>query len=248
MKYCPRCGYPNPDDAKFCIRCGYQFPEMIQLNQPPQSQPPSPYYSQPPSHDQPPKKNIPIIPLIALVSLIVVVLVVVAVVLPGITGSGAKGTTLAFAADQAFGGNWKIDKSASLTATISGNSATVTFLNGTTETVSNSSEQIGQVSQLVQYGIKKLSIYTLVNGTSNISLGVIYNFNSTSNPELIFVIGLIEAFSHKYNFSGGVFYLSNSSGYDEVFLQYNGNFYIIDFHGFTPTVQQIATFLDRAIT
>jgi len=24
-KYCPRCGYPNPDDALFCQRCGYQF-------------------------------------------------------------------------------------------------------------------------------------------------------------------------------------------------------------------------------
>ncbi|MFP3234181.1 MAG: DUF973 family protein [Sulfolobaceae archaeon] len=24
-KNCPRCGYPNPDDALFCQRCGYQF-------------------------------------------------------------------------------------------------------------------------------------------------------------------------------------------------------------------------------
>ncbi|MEJ2777224.1 DUF973 family protein [Sulfolobaceae archaeon RB850M] len=24
-KICPRCGYPNPDDALFCQRCGYQF-------------------------------------------------------------------------------------------------------------------------------------------------------------------------------------------------------------------------------
>ena len=24
-KMCPRCGYPNPDDALFCQRCGYQF-------------------------------------------------------------------------------------------------------------------------------------------------------------------------------------------------------------------------------
>ncbi|MCI2414472.1 MAG: zinc-ribbon domain-containing protein [Candidatus Aramenus sp.] len=34
MKYCPRCGYQNLDDAKFCARCGYQFPDTTQQSPP----------------------------------------------------------------------------------------------------------------------------------------------------------------------------------------------------------------------
>jgi len=26
VKYCPKCGTPNDDDANFCIKCGYRFP------------------------------------------------------------------------------------------------------------------------------------------------------------------------------------------------------------------------------
>ncbi|MGC9166100.1 MAG: zinc-ribbon domain-containing protein [Thermoplasmata archaeon] len=29
VKYCPRCGSPNTDDALFCIKCGYRFGEEI---------------------------------------------------------------------------------------------------------------------------------------------------------------------------------------------------------------------------
>ncbi|MGC9090099.1 MAG: zinc-ribbon domain-containing protein, partial [Caldisericia bacterium] len=24
VKYCPRCGTPNDDNALFCVKCGYQ--------------------------------------------------------------------------------------------------------------------------------------------------------------------------------------------------------------------------------
>ena len=36
MKYCPKCGAPNKDEAKFCVKCGTP---LIQKNQPPTSQP-----------------------------------------------------------------------------------------------------------------------------------------------------------------------------------------------------------------
>jgi hypothetical protein len=32
VKYCPRCGFQNPDDAMYCIRCG--FPLTQPVNQP----------------------------------------------------------------------------------------------------------------------------------------------------------------------------------------------------------------------
>ncbi|MGC8692621.1 MAG: zinc-ribbon domain-containing protein [Thermoplasmata archaeon] len=25
VKYCPRCGTPNDDNAQFCVKCGYKF-------------------------------------------------------------------------------------------------------------------------------------------------------------------------------------------------------------------------------
>jgi len=30
VKYCPRCGTPNDDNAQFCVKCGYQFPQQQQ--------------------------------------------------------------------------------------------------------------------------------------------------------------------------------------------------------------------------
>jgi hypothetical protein len=71
---------------------------------------------------------------------VIVVIVVVEAVLPGITGSG--GSVVASAPDHAFGGNWKVDSSRSATVTISGNTATIAYLNGTSTTV--------PVSQLTQ--------------------------------------------------------------------------------------------------
>ena len=37
VKYCPRCGAPNEDNALFCSKCGWQFPQVQQIpQQPPQ--------------------------------------------------------------------------------------------------------------------------------------------------------------------------------------------------------------------
>ncbi len=39
VKYCPRCGSPNTDDALFCIKCGYKFGEEVKRQEiPPEPQ------------------------------------------------------------------------------------------------------------------------------------------------------------------------------------------------------------------
>jgi len=47
VKYCPRCGAPNEDNALFCSKCGYQFPQVQQqmAQQPGQSTQQTPIYS-----------------------------------------------------------------------------------------------------------------------------------------------------------------------------------------------------------
>ena len=47
-KYCPVCGYPNPDDAMFCAKCGYKFPQPSQQASQPYT-PAQPMPSQPPA-------------------------------------------------------------------------------------------------------------------------------------------------------------------------------------------------------
>lgn len=58
MKYCPKCGAPNKDEAKFCVKCGTP---LIQKNQPSTSQPSSPNNSSNSSmsrsNSTPPKKS-----------------------------------------------------------------------------------------------------------------------------------------------------------------------------------------------
>jgi len=46
VKYCPRCGTPNDDDANFCVKCGYRFPaQQTPQAPPPSGQPQQPYPS-----------------------------------------------------------------------------------------------------------------------------------------------------------------------------------------------------------
>jgi len=39
VKYCPKCGTPNEDNAQFCSKCGYQFPQVQQQMAQQQGQP-----------------------------------------------------------------------------------------------------------------------------------------------------------------------------------------------------------------
>ena len=68
VKYCPKCGYPNPDEAMYCVRCGTpltnvpvqqpqslpQQPPYQQPMYPPPQQPPYQQPAQPPSYPQQP--------------------------------------------------------------------------------------------------------------------------------------------------------------------------------------------------
>jgi hypothetical protein len=142
VKYCPRCGYPNADDAAFCVKCGYQFlnqPSSQPPQQPPQ-QPPNqqpPYGAPPaqPSPDQQPRKKFPVKAIIGAVLTVVVVLVVLVVVLPLLTPHDI--TAVASTAQSLFGGSWSLNKNKSGTGVYIGNGKyKFTFLNGSTEVIS----------------------------------------------------------------------------------------------------------------
>ncbi|ARM76885.1 zinc ribbon domain-containing protein [Acidianus manzaensis] len=133
VKYCPRCGTQNPDDAVFCYNCGYKFPPMQPI-QPgeasPYSQPPTqpnqppPYYPSKPSKI--PLKKI-ITGVVGAVIAVIVILAVVLVVLPH--------PALAYSASQAkstFGGTWQILNNESGTITYSNGIFTISYNNGTT--------------------------------------------------------------------------------------------------------------------
>jgi len=154
VKYCPRCGYPNADDAVFCVRCGYQFPNLP-YSQPPQQppqqpvpsqqpqQPPQyppnqqPPYGAPPAQPSPyqqPKKKFPVKAIIGAALAVVVVLVVLVVVLPLLTPHNL--TAVASTAQSLFGGSWSLDKNESGTGVYIGKGEyRVTFLNGSTEII-----------------------------------------------------------------------------------------------------------------
>lgn len=63
MKYCPLCGFQNPEYAKFCIQCGAVFPDIQptsspEISQPSETQPkPAPYAAPPNSGNDAPKKR-----------------------------------------------------------------------------------------------------------------------------------------------------------------------------------------------
>jgi hypothetical protein len=162
VKYCPRCGYPNADDAVFCVRCGYQLPNLPYsqpYQQPPQQpipsqQPPQyPPYQQPPYGAPPaqlppyqqPKKKFPIKAVISAVVAVVVVLVVLLVVLPLLTPHSI--TAVASTAQSLFGGSWSVDKNKSGTGVYIGNGEyKVTFLNGSTEIISLSQLNVNGIT------------------------------------------------------------------------------------------------------
>ena len=178
VKYCPKCGYPNPDNATYCLRCGAPLPAVPPAQPPypqqppyptyqqpinPQQQPPQPGYptsSQPPSYppyqqqppqgyppyQQPPyppyqqypgRKKFPIAAVIGVVIAVVVVLVVLLVVLPLFTPKPSYPITSSNM-EAVYGGKWAVLNNHSWTATFSSSGVTVSFFNGTTETVSYS--------------------------------------------------------------------------------------------------------------
>jgi len=73
VKYCPKCGAPNDDDANFCVKCGYRFP----VQQTPQAPPPSGQPQQPhPSKQRSKQNNEVVAGALAVIFLVFVVLFV----------------------------------------------------------------------------------------------------------------------------------------------------------------------------
>ena len=168
VKYCPKCGNPNPDEAMYCVRCGtpltnvpvqqpqsppqqlpYQQPMYPPPQQPPYQQPVQPpsYPQQPmyPPPQQPPyqqypypqpypkRRKFPIKAVIGAVIAVVVVLVVVFVVLPMFTKSSYP--ISASNLQSIYGGTWTVLNNKSATITFSSSSKTISYFNGTTQTL-----------------------------------------------------------------------------------------------------------------
>ena len=127
VKYCPRCGYPNADDAKFCIKCGYPLPlsSILQGGNAPQPPPqPSPQQPSSPQHNAP-----ALIAIVGVVMVVIVLLVVFLVALPSTSSHGLN--ALASTASSEFGGSWKTVNSGVIS--YAGNGMyKVTFSNGST--------------------------------------------------------------------------------------------------------------------
>ena len=71
VKYCPRCGTPNDDDANFCIKCGYRFPvQQTPQAPPPSGQPQQPY---PSKHGSKPRIAIDALAVIGLMLLVFII-------------------------------------------------------------------------------------------------------------------------------------------------------------------------------
>lgn len=212
VKYCPKCGYPNPDDAQFCIKCGSplqaQPPNYQQPNIPPQpygqpNQPPY-YYQQPPKQPKTPRK-IPV-KLITIAAVAVVALVVVlVVVLPIVFTPHVNVTTSA--ASSAFGGTWTILNNESYVATSKGGGLfQIKFLNGTT---------IDKAFVHYNYNVTCYSYYVLCKKVGNQTEYLIVSVTNTNTSSAFIKHEFINEVSGKtiYTYANGqlVYKLYNES-------------------------------------
>jgi hypothetical protein len=81
VKYCPRCGFQNPDEAMYCSRCGFPLTQPVYqptVQQPPVSPPP---YPQPPSAGGK-KRGRKLVPIIGVALAIIVIIAALFLVPP----------------------------------------------------------------------------------------------------------------------------------------------------------------------
>ena len=211
VKYCPRCGYPNSDDANFCVRCGYQFPAVGSQQFPqPNFQPP--YIPANSNSPESPKKKIPLKAIIGGILAIIIILVVFLVVLPLISPHGVS--ALASTAQSEFGGKWVIAKCKSGTASYMGNGEyKVKYLNGTVVYESYNSLQFNNLINLNNLLSSQYSgssayqitynaypskvVFSMINGTVNgektyiILIGAYWNYTPNPASEAYSVINSI---------------------------------------------------------
>jgi len=195
VKYCPKCGYPNPDEAMYCVRCGTPLTNVpVQQPQSPPQQPPYQQPAQPPSYPQQPmypppqqppyqqypypqpypkRRKFPIKAVIGAVIAVVVVLVVVLVVLPMFT----KPSYPVSASDlqSIYGGTWTVLNNMSATITFSSSSATISFFNGTTKTLPITSNN--DTFSFFGFGHQSTSYFSSV-------IFVTMKYNTSSGPGL----------------------------------------------------------------
>jgi len=116
VKYCPRCGYPNPDDALFCVKCGYQFPQQ------PSNPPNTPNYQPPKSH---------IMAIIGGIIAVVIILIAIVVILP-LLSTHASALYSPSQASSNFGGSWTLCKNKTGVIYHTSSQYCIKFCNGTT--------------------------------------------------------------------------------------------------------------------
>ncbi|PVU74309.1 hypothetical protein DDW13_07940 [Acidianus hospitalis] len=205
VKYCPKCGYPNSDDANFCVRCGYQFSAVgYQQSQQPNSQPP--YIPANINSPESPNKKIPLKAIIGGILAIIIILVVFLVVLPLISPHGVY--ALASTAQSEFGGKWVIAKCKSGTASYMGNGEyKVKYLNGTVVYESYNSLQFtnllcppfrgSSAYKIIYNAYPTKVVFSMINGTVNgektyiILIGAYWNYTPNPASETYSVINSI---------------------------------------------------------
>lgn len=254
VKFCPRCGYQNPDYAGFCVKCGYQFPTSQQPpynqtsnspNQPYQSttppnqpNPPPPYYQQPYQ-----KKNFPIKAIIGVVIAVIAALVVIVVVVPLFTG-GAHSMLTTSQADSIFGGSWAINQGETGNIRYSGNGQYVLVLsNGST--IPLGSPQVGSLGTLdLTSGYVETLTGNISNVGTNLKIMIIeVNFANSQQAAACFN----ELSSTEGYISGAQ--KGSVNGYQYIYAQgiivaYQGSTMIgIETYGFTPTETQMVSAL-----
>lgn len=244
VKYCPKCGYPNSDDANFCVRCGYQFPAVgNQQFQQPNFQ--LPYIPANSNFPESPKRKIPLKAIIGGILAIIIILVVFLVVLPLISPHGLY--ALASTAQSEFGGKWVIAKCKSGTASYIGNGEyKVEYLNGTVVYKSYNSLQFNNLINLNNLLSSQLSsqfsgssayqiiynaypskvVFSIINGTVNgektyiILVGAYWNYTPNSASEAYSVMNSI--LSNCYASISAVEAQAKSQGVCLVLSSFNG--------------------------
>ncbi|BDC17565.1 zinc ribbon domain-containing protein [Acidianus sp. HS-5] len=184
VKYCPRCGYPNVDDAKFCMRCGYPFQQPPPNTPPPTT--PQPLYvppQRPYTRTKRKSKKKVGIPIGAIIVAIIAILAVISSLYRSaelITPSEAASV---------LGGSWGVNDDHSYSFVVNSNgSITVKYLSGSTKTYPLSSCTVCLLSltePLPQNGYVECLDGT-VNGNSEKIHTVDYDYSQPCVAQAIF--------------------------------------------------------------
>lgn len=176
-KYCPRCGYPNPDDALFCARCGYQFPQ--QTSQPPYT----------PNYPRSKKRKMTIIG-----GLIAVLILLIAFVV--ISPSLLTPASVLYSPSQAssnFGGSWTLCESKTGVIYHTDSEYCIKYYNGTTI---KKTYQVGsqfliyvQIPCILYFTNASFETLNSSNSGQPVSLEIgIFHYDNDTAPFIVFTV------------------------------------------------------------